>query len=66
MPLKEPTNQTISQEKIKITIVRNPVITSLFTFRTPILAKIEVIPAKKADPIAKTIQFIEYLQLYNP
>lgn len=48
----DPTIHTIIQENRRTTIVRTAVATFESVFRIPLLAKIEVSPAKKADPIA--------------
>ena len=44
--------KTINHEKIKTTIVRNAVATWESVFLIPHLARIDVIPANKADPNA--------------
>ncbi len=48
----ESTTATISHEKASTTMVRRAVARSEFVFLMPHLARIEVIPAKKADNIA--------------
>ena len=48
----DPATNTITQEKIRTTIVRTAVATVESVCRIPHLARIEVIPAKKAEPTA--------------
>jgi len=48
----EPTINTISHEKINTTIVRTAVATVEFVFLIPHFARMEVTPAKNAEPNA--------------
>ena len=49
---KDPAANTMIQEKIRTTTVRTAVATVESVFRIPHLARIEVTPAKNAEPIA--------------
>ena len=54
----EPTTNTISQEKSSTTMVRTAVATVESVLRMPHLARIAVMPAKKAEPKANKIHIV--------
>lgn len=61
----DPATKTISHENINTTIVRSAVATVESVFLIPHFAKIEVIPANKAEPNANTIHIIIFLHKTN-
>ena len=58
IPDNVPVKRTRIHEKTKTTIVRMAVATSESVFKIPHFASIEVIPAKKAEPVAYKIHIV--------